>query len=93
MKIARQHFSKNITIVTLCFISCHILASEGPQNNRDQMFTETFNLQKERIMALPAYAAARNKYTKHLNEIAQYQALKIKEMQEDQEYQKNFADL
>ncbi len=89
----RQHFHKNIAVVTLCFISCHILASEGPQKSRDQMFTEAFDLQKDRIMALPAYTAARNKFKKFQDDIALYQALKIKELQEDQEYQKNFTDI
>lgn len=57
------------------------------------MFAETFDLQKKRIMALPAYTAARNKFKKFQDDIALYQALKIKELQEDQEYQKNFAEI
>ena len=57
------------------------------------MFTEAVDLHKQRIMELPAYTAARNKFKKFQDDMALYQALKMKELQEDQEYQKNFTDI
>jgi len=93
MKITTTNLNKHLAIITLFFISCHILASEGPQKSRDQMFTEAFESQKKRIMDLPAYTAAHKRFNEYLHDIEQYKASKIKEMQEDLEYQKNFSDI
>lgn len=92
-KITKKYVTP-ILIFTILFIAPRIVTSEIPhQTDRNQLFNETFNQEKERILALPAYEATRARFVKFLNEIEQFKALKIKEMHNDQEYQRNFAEI
>jgi hypothetical protein len=93
MKITKQYLNKNIAVIALCFISHNVSTSEGPQKSRDRIFTEAVEFHKQRIMELSIYTATRNRFKKVQDDMALYQALKIKELQEDQEYQKNFAEI
>jgi hypothetical protein len=93
MHIIKQFLSASVALVALFFVSVNISASEGPQKTREQMFDDAFNTEKTRIMSLPAYSAARDRFTQYLNDIEQFKAMKTQELRDDKIYQKNFADI
>ena len=51
---------KSITFITLLIIATN--ASAADVGSRNQVFDAVFTLEKNRIMALPAYATARQKF-------------------------------
>ncbi len=92
MKNIKEYFNIPITFIFLIAMSFIIQGLQSPQD-RDALFQQAFNDEKNRIMSLPAYEEGHNRFMQFLNEIEQYKAEKIKEMHQDQKYQKNFATI
>jgi hypothetical protein len=89
MKHTKRFLNASIVLATLIFASINISASE----NKQIQFQTILNTEKIRIMSLPAYTTAREKFARFLNDMEEYKNIMIKEMHDDQEYQKAFATI
>lgn len=89
MKNTKNFFSTGVALAALLFTSINVSAAE----NRNQTFAAIFNAEKNRIVSLPAFTIAKNKFAQFQKDIEEYKQIMEREMKEDKEYQQAFADI
>jgi hypothetical protein len=70
-----------------------IATNVSAMENKNQTFNRIFEQEKTRILSLPEYTIARQKFIQFTNDLEEQKKILIKKMHDDKEYQNAFAKI